>query len=254
MSIRHLLGDVRRIVISSVQRREFPSLPGEPLVSFSFDDFPVSALRIGGEILKSHGARGTYYAAMGLVGKTSPVMGPFFGAGELDALLRDGHELGSHTFGHLSPRSTPLREFAADVMKGRDAVEAVAGAGPSHQFSYPYGHATWRVKGLIGARMGACRGTFPGINTSPVDLNLLRANYVYSGTFDARAVARLVSENAERRGWLIFYTHDVSDRPSKFGCTPGQFESVVKLAAQSARILPVGQVVLSGGCAESVLS
>lgn len=243
MSLRWLLGNMRRGFLSAVQRREFPLPPGGPLISFSFDDFPLSALQVGGAILKSYGMRGTYYAAMGLMGKTSPKMGPYFGAGELDTLLKDGHELGSHTFDHVSCRATPLNDFAADVVKGREAVERIAGAGPCHHFSYPYGHATWRAKGLIGARMASCRGIFPGINTSPVDLNLLRANSLYSGTFDEEAILRLVRKNAERRGWLIFYTHDLSDRPSDFGCTPTQFESVVELVVRShATVLPVGKV------------
>jgi hypothetical protein len=128
-------------------------------------------------------------------------------------------------------------------MKGKDAVQRFTGPGASHHFSYPYGHATWRAKGIIGARLASCRGIFPGINTSPVDLNLLRANCLYYWSFDLEVVSRLIKENGVRRGWLIFYTHDLSNRPSEFGCTPAQFESVVKLAARAqARVLPVGQV------------
>jgi peptidoglycan/xylan/chitin deacetylase (PgdA/CDA1 family) len=197
---------------------------------------------VGGDILKSYGVRGTYYAAMGLMGTSSPKMGPYFGAGELETLLEGGHELGSHTFSHLSCRAVVLSDFEADVMKGKEAVERISGAAASHPFSYPYGHARWRAKGVIGARLASCRGIFPGINTSPVDLNLLRANSLYSWSFGLEAVRRLIEQNSEQRGWLIFYTHDLSDRPSDFGCTPAQFESVVKLAAGAARVLPVGQV------------
>lgn len=247
MSLRRLLGSVRSGILSSVQRREFRLPQGGPLVSFSFDDFPHSALEMGGAILKSHGMSGTYYAALGLMGKTSPQMGPYFAAKELETLLKDGHELGSHTFGHVSCRAASLSDFEADVLKGKEAVERIAGAGPSHHFAYPYGHATWRAKGMIGARFASCRGIFPGINTSPVDLNLLRANKLYSCSFDLKAISRLIRDNEEKRGWLIFYTHDLSDCPSGFGCTPAQFESVVKLVAQSrATVLPVGQVAGTG--------
>ena len=41
----------------------------QPLISFTFDDFPRSALTVGGEILERHGARGTYYASLGVMGK-----------------------------------------------------------------------------------------------------------------------------------------------------------------------------------------
>ncbi|MHB8652837.1 MAG: polysaccharide deacetylase family protein [Terriglobia bacterium] len=243
MSLRHLLGNARRGIISAIQRREFRLAEGRPLVSFSFDDFPLSALQVGGAILKSYGMCGTYFAAMGLMGKTSPTMGPYFGAQELENLLKDGHELGSHTFGHVSCRATSPSDFEAEVMKGKEAVERITGAGQSHHFSYPYGHVTWRTKGMIGVRLSSCRGIFPGINTSPVDLNLLRANSLYSGTFNLDAVRRLLKENSRQRGWLILYTHDLSNRPSDFGCTPAQFESVVKLVVKAeAKVLTVGQV------------
>jgi hypothetical protein len=243
MSLRHLLGNVRGRIISAVERREFRLPPGGPLVSFSFDDFPRSALQVGGAILKSYGMCGTYFTAMGLVDKVSPNMGPYFGTGELESLLKEGHELGSHTFGHISCRATPLVEFEADVMRGKEAVERLTGAVRSHPFSYPYGHATWRAKGTIGARLASCRGIFPGINTSPVDLNLLRANSLYNSSCDLEAVSRLIMENTERRGWLIFYTHDLSNRPSEFGCTSAQFDSVVRLVDRAqATVLPVGKV------------
>lgn len=246
MSLRRFLGNARRRVLSAVRRREFPLPPGGPLISFSFDDFPLSALEVGGALLKSYGMRGTYYAAMGLMGMTSPAMGPYFGGGELESLLKDGHELGSHTLGHISCRTTSLSDFAADVMQGKEAVERIVGAGPFPHFSYPYGHATWRAKGMIGARLASCRGNFPGINTSPVDLNLLRANSLYSGSFDFEAIARLIAQNSEQRGWLIFYTHDLSNRPSPFGCTPAEFDSVLKLVSRAdTTVLPVGKVAES---------
>ena len=46
------------------------------------------------------------------------------------------------------------------------------------------------------------------------------------------------------RGWLIFYTHDVSERPSPYGCTPEKLRFVVRRAKEiGASILPVGTVV-----------
>ena len=43
-----------------------------PLISFTFDDFPRSALLNGGAILKRMGLTATYFTAMGLIGKDSP--------------------------------------------------------------------------------------------------------------------------------------------------------------------------------------
>ena len=38
----------------------------------------------------------------------------------------------------------------------------------------------------------------------------------------------LVSECATEGGWLIFYTHDVCDEPSDYGCTPDQLTELVQ--------------------------
>jgi len=243
MHLRHAFGNLRQRFISSVQRREYALPEDGPLISFTFDDFPLSALQIGGAILKSYEMCGTYYAAMGLMDRASSQMGPYFGCGELKSLLRDGHELGSHTFDHVSCRTTSVCDFVAEVTKGKEAAERVSGAGPCEHFSYPYGHVTLRIKQTIGGHLASCRGIFPGINISPVDVNLLHANSLYSGSFDLHSFDRLVQENSRRRGWLIFYTHDISERPSPFGCTPAQFESVVKLVKRSrALVIPIGQV------------
>jgi peptidoglycan/xylan/chitin deacetylase (PgdA/CDA1 family) len=253
MFFQDLLGRARRGIISAVERREVPLPDMGPLVSFSFDDFPLSALHVGGAILKSYGISGTYYAAMGLMG-TANHMGPHFEAEDLAMLLKDGHELGSHTFGHVSCRALPLRDYEAEVRKGREAVERITGGGQFHHFSYPYGHVTLRAKARIGARFASCRSIFRGINTSPVDLNLLRANRLYSWSFDLDAISRLVTQNERQRGWLVFYTHDVSVRPSAFGCTPAQLESVVKLVARArATVLPVGKVAERAMCPLAIL-
>jgi hypothetical protein len=83
--------------------------------------------------------------------------------------------------------------------------------------------------------MSSCRDIAPGINKSPVDLNLLRANSLYRSSFHLDSIDRLLALNEERRGWLIFYTHDISMNPSAFGCKPFELEDVVKLAIKEGR-------------------
>lgn len=231
---------VRRRFIISVRRRRFDLPDRGPIVSFTFDDFPRSAFTNGGAILKSYGARGTYYAAMGLMGHRNE-LGEHFGTGDLARLLADGHELGSHTFSHFSCRSTSFDAFEADVQKGCEAVQSVTQIPGASHFAYPHGHVTLRVKGRIGPQMNSCRSTFGGVNVTPVDLNLLLANRLYNGTFDLTAIDHLFKVNDRRRGWLIFYTHDVRDIPSRLGCKPGQLEAVVRVALRMRhKILTIG--------------
>ena len=39
-----------------------------PMVCFTFDDLPKSAVTTGADLLEAHGARGTFYVSGGLVG------------------------------------------------------------------------------------------------------------------------------------------------------------------------------------------
>ena len=73
---------------------------------------------------------------------------------------------------------------------------------------------------------------------------MLKANKIYDNRFVLEDYYRLIRANAERRGWLIFYTHDISENPSPFGCTPREFEKVLDLAAKTnAMILCVRDAV-----------
>ncbi|HKZ36736.1 MAG TPA: polysaccharide deacetylase family protein [Chryseolinea sp.] len=242
--LRHILTQIRWRTIETFSRRNFNLSGSASIVSFTFDDFPQSALQIGGSILQSYGARGTYYAAMGLMDQVNG-LGRQFSAEDLSTLLKDGHELGSHTYDHISCRSSSLSVFQANAIKGKQAIDAITGGGFTHHFSYPYGHATFRAKQRIGSAFSSCRGIIPGINKAPVDLNLLRANSLYSCSFDIIAIECLLEANEKCKGWLIFYTHDISENPSPFGCKPGEFESVVKLVVKrQVPIVPMGQAVI----------
>ena len=230
-----------RLLESSNRREHFISKCG-PVVSFTFDDFPQSALHTGGKILKDYGFCGTYYASMGLMGKAYSTGCQFTDEDVLN-LLEDGHELGCHTYSHLSCRTSSAK-FYNDSVKGKKAISKITGKDTPQSFSYPQGHVTFQTKRLIEKEFVCSRGVFPGINISPIDLNLLRANSLYSGDFDIEAIKRLFIENAQRNGWLIFFTHDVSGNPSPFGCTPEEFESVVDLASKMKNlVLPVISVV-----------
>ncbi|MBX3477901.1 MAG: polysaccharide deacetylase, partial [Brevundimonas sp.] len=51
----------------------------------------------------------------------------------------------------------------------------------------------------------------------------------------------LVRQAADDGGWLIAYGHDVSDRPTPYGCRPEDIDRLIRLAkAAGLDILPVG--------------
>lgn len=214
-----------------------------PIVSFTFDDFPRTALTVGGQILNSHGCSGTYYVAIGLMSAANH-LGDQFRPGDLDTLLRNGHELASHTFGHVSCRSVSGLVFRREIEKGRCAIEEITGRRDSGNFAFPFGDVTLSAKRLAGQSAVSSRGNWRGLNGPTVDLNLLRANSLYGDCEKCAQVEDLILENERRRSWLIFYSHDVCSAPSQFGCTPQLLEFAVSFALKrGARILTVAEVV-----------
>jgi peptidoglycan/xylan/chitin deacetylase (PgdA/CDA1 family) len=216
-----------------------------PIVSFTFDDFPRTAYSVGGSILERFGARGTFYAAFGLMNSQNE-SGEQFRTEDIDSLLEKGHELASHTFSHISARAVSRAAFCADVKKGNKVVEEASGVG-SANFAYPFGHVTLQTKRSL-TGLTSARSIVPGFNGPEIDLNLLRANSLYGNLDASRRVEELVAENAKRNTWLIFYTHDVRPDPSAFGCTPGLLEAAVSCAARNGcRILTVQQALQEAG-------
>ncbi len=108
-------------------------------------------------------------------------------------------------------------------------------------FSFPLGAVTLSTKAAASSAYDTCRTIEPGINRDPVDLGFLRANRVYSHA-GMGPVKELISHITEDNGWLILYTHDVERGHSVYGCTPEDFDEVVRCAvASGAELLPVAE-------------
>lgn len=246
ISLRSELAALRRRTLSALYQRNVPLEDHGPMVSFTFDDFPRTAFSVGGAILEQFGARGTYYAAPGLM-NTSNELGEQFRQRDLDALLDKGHELASHTFGHSSARSLSCHAFRADVEKGKRALKKITGA-EAGNFAYPFGHVTLRTKFAVSPTLASARSIFPGFNGPAVDLNLLRANSLYGGIERAAQAEDLILENQRVGSWLIFYTHDVRPDPSPYGCTPALLEAAVSCAVLACcRVMTVREVLAEIG-------
>jgi peptidoglycan/xylan/chitin deacetylase (PgdA/CDA1 family) len=243
MRIKTPIAIARQKLLSSLSARRVPLGTCGPVVSFTFDDFPRTALTVGGHILETLGSRGTYYASIALMNSTNH-LGDQFRRDDLDDLLSRGHELASHTFSHISCRSVSCSKFRVDVNTGRRALKEITGQSDFGNFAFPFGEVTLNAKTKIGMDVASSRGIWGGFNGSEVDLNLLRANSLYGGLDKSSQVRELILENERRRNWLIFYSHDVNDTPSPFGCTPALLEFAVSFAlSRSARVVTVAEVV-----------
>jgi peptidoglycan/xylan/chitin deacetylase (PgdA/CDA1 family) len=217
------------------------------VMSFSFDDFPKSAWQTGGAIIEKYNARATYYTALSFAG-TVGNLGPMFDIDDLRAANTTGHEIACHTYSHADCVYLSAGEIVAETERNAAALAEVLDA-PMTNFAYPYGAVSLTAKAALSGRFASCRGTGEGINRRTVDLTDLRAVPLYPGSYDRDRLRRLIDENRTVGGWLIFFTHDVADQPSAFGCTPEQLEAIVAYAAETSPVLPVRDVLAGLGLA-----
>ena len=100
------------------------------------------------------------------------------------------------------------------------------------------------VKGKHADFSRCCRGGGQTFNAGAMDLNLLNAYFLEKSRDNPGCVKEVIDRNCQARGWLIFATHDISETPTPYGCTPSFFEDIVKYSVDSgARILPVAQAL-----------
>ncbi|HEY1559399.1 MAG TPA: polysaccharide deacetylase family protein [Caulobacteraceae bacterium] len=200
-----------------------------PIVSFTFDDVPRSAFSIGGPILEAAGACGTYYVAGKLVGTTSESW-PHLDLDDLRRLSERGHELGCHTFSHARAPLLSARAFRQETEANQEFLVRACGDIRLTNFAWPFGEVSPARKLQAQATYATCRGITPGVNFGVADLGLLRAVALYDETRDDRAVEALFERAQATNGWLIFYTHDVQDRPTQYGASIDQLRHAVRLA------------------------
>jgi peptidoglycan/xylan/chitin deacetylase (PgdA/CDA1 family) len=236
-------GAYQRAAARLAFQRRFIISKGQPLISFTFDDFPRSALVTGGAILHQHGLAGTYYASFGLMGTSAPT-GHIFEPEDLGLLFRQGHELGCHTFAHCHSWDSTPAAFEASVIKNRETLRLLCPSRSFSSLSYPISPPRPWTKRRTGRHFACCRGGGQTFNAGPADLNYLSAYFLEKAGEDLETLTNVMEQNSRAGGWLILATHDVANDPTRYGCTPDFLDAVVQSAIQSgARILPVSQAL-----------
>src|SRR5439155_1567314 len=194
-----------------------------PLISFTFDDFPRSALLVGGSILNRFGLTGTFYASFGLMGQMVAT-GRIFVRQDLDVLKAQGHELGCHTFDHCHSWETSTDLFEKSIVRNEQARRELIPGVRFKTFSYPISPPRPRTKRRAAAHFAGCRGGGQTLNVGMTDSTYLAAYFLEKSRDDPEAVKKMIDENRRARGWLILATHDISSDPTPYGCTPEFFE------------------------------
>ncbi len=221
---------------------------GQPMVSFTFDDIPLSAATAGAPMLEDYGGRGTFYVAGGLVGRRNNHSEGIDPHG-IVKLRRSGHEIACHTFSHRCAIDLDATAMAAEIAQNRRYLEGLDASIRLENFAYPYGLATVARKRQLTRHFRSARGILPGVNSGTIDLHFLRSTPLIDKDIDRAGIDRVFDEATATGGWLIFYSHDVADRPSPWGCTPGLLRHA--LDAAKGRNMPMVSVAEALRRAES---
>ena len=198
------------------------------IVSFTFDDFPATAAKEGAELLEKQGWRGTFYLAPGLLDKDTAV-GRVSSLRDLERLHGRGHEIGNHTYSHMRCQNVRKSTLRREIQSSMQELERFDGG---RNFALPFGAYDASALNYLSGRFDTIRTVQKGINSGDVDLNLLKANPIYQST-ELETLRSLVDQVKAARGWLIFYTHDISASPSEFGCTADRLHTVLNWVSEA---------------------
>jgi peptidoglycan/xylan/chitin deacetylase (PgdA/CDA1 family) len=231
-----LLGKGSRFLARNFATKKLPMHNTRPMVSFTFDDVPLSACDTGTRILEQHGARGTFYIAGAGCGKTSPV-GLLASVEQLRAIWLRGHEIGCQTYLHSAVSRLYRSELETEFLRNQSALKMIDDKIAVRNFAYPYGDLSFRARLYLETQFDSCRSADHGINRQTADLGSLKSWPLENSTIDRKKIAALIADTVRHNGWLIFISHDVGEQPSQYGVVPDLLEWAVMTAKNSGCVL-----------------
>ena len=230
----------RRRFVRSVKLHTVDSHFAEPVISFTFDDFPRTALSTGGRMLHEAGWKGTFYTAGAFCGRVVDGI-DYFGHDDLVQVHGDGHEIGCHTFSHIDLRSLTVPEILEDLRRNAMFMREILPGHTSSSFAYPFGELNLRRKALLAKQFPICRGVSGGLNGGRIDFAQLRSVLLTDKSFEELRIESWLERAVASKAWLIFLTHDISDNPSAYGCRTKVFAKIIDgIIKRGIKVLPVG--------------
>ena len=212
-----LAGKLRREMSRLSHRRPAASAPPRPMVSFTFDDVPLSAATAGAAVLEARGVRGVFYVCAGLAGGPGP-MGEMAPHDRIRALAERGHEVACHTFSHPDLGVLDARSLDAELSRNLRALKGWGLPAPT-TFAYPYGEVSPAAKQRVAGRFALARSVRKGVLRRGSDLAQAPAVGLVGPQADG-AARRWLDRARRANAWIIFYTHDVRADASDWGTTP----------------------------------
>ncbi len=233
-----IAGKASRFLARNIRSKPLVLRDTPPIVTFTFDDVPASACDVGASILEKYDARGTFYVAACGCGEAGSGGGPSLASiDQLRMIWGNGHEVGCHTYSHPAVSRISLSQLGVELECNQRALKNINHDIKVRNFAYPYGDLTIRTKRYLEGRFDSCRSVHPGINVGIADLGSLKAWPLESASVDREKISWLIARTLETSGWLVFYSHDVAEQPSKYGVSPDLLQWAVGAARTNGCVL-----------------
>lgn len=180
--------------------------------------------------MSKFGFGGTFYISLSLMNGPDPETR--FTPQQLKEAVAQHNELGCHTWGHTDLYRISFEKGRADIEKNQTEIQTLMPGYALRNFSYPFGSQTLPIKKFVSKQFKSARGIEEGINTQGTDLFNLKTVKLYERKYSLGYIFNKIKEAQESNGWLIFYTHDVDEKYTDWGCSPAYFETVVHECAK----------------------
>lgn len=225
-----LKGKLRRRLVRLAHRHPAVRRPERPMVTFAFDDTPASAVRRGAPILEARGVRGAYYFCAGLAGQHGH-MGQYSTREDMVRVAEAGHEVGCHTYSHLDCGQAS-GALVADELELNAAILSDWGvADRLETFAFPYGDVGFPAKAEAAQRFTLSRALHHGLIEPGADLNQAPAIGI-EGEHGEETARHWLAKAAERKAWLVLFTHGVEDGVTGFGASADALARLVDEALE----------------------
>jgi peptidoglycan/xylan/chitin deacetylase (PgdA/CDA1 family) len=224
MNIKRIIKIVKQKVLETFFRKPQLINLNKPIISFTFDDVPPSAVTNGGRLLNEFGFKGTYYVASGIAENESS----YLTVENLRQLKNDNHEIACHTFNHVSLRWASSNKTMQQSIKNINAIHNSLPEYPVINFSYPFGEAGILSKRVLRKQFDSMRTSDYGLNYGMTDMSHLRAVSLYSKDFNQETLLDIIKKTVENKAWTIFYTHDVADNFGPWGTSIDDFKWILE--------------------------
>ncbi|NLE05978.1 MAG: polysaccharide deacetylase family protein [Crenarchaeota archaeon] len=230
----------RHLIAKWMQRNIMRLVIDKPTISFSFDDFPQTAIENGAARLADYKLRGTFYVSMGILNQVKAV-GKITGIEGVEGIIASGHEIGCHTLDHKDAWTTKPYEYNSAIEQNILQFHKHFGKSVSFtSFAYPKGSVTIYAKKMVQKHFVCARGIIPGIMVNSCDTNLLPSIPLISSEHSLNYFKKCIDAVVNSKGWMIFFTHDICTKPSAFGCSIEIFEKVIEYTLKkNVNVLPV---------------